>query len=119
MYLTPEEYGRKVEVLTAAAEATGRDPHDIERSIALRAFCARRRSDATQALEAWASARGRNSHRVGERSLVGTPGDCAEQLSRYQEVGATHCAVMAHPPYDRSGLELLAAECFPMLRRAP
>ena len=118
MYLTPEEYARKVEVLTAAAEATGREPADIERSIALRAFCARRRSDAEAALEAWAGARERDSQRLGERSLVGTPQDCAEQLARYQEVGATHCAVMAHPPYDRAGLELLAAECFPMLRRA-
>ncbi|MEX2554413.1 MAG: LLM class flavin-dependent oxidoreductase, partial [Actinomycetota bacterium] len=51
MYLTPGEYERKVEVLTAAAVAAGRDPAVIERSIALRAFSARRRSDAEGALE--------------------------------------------------------------------
>ncbi len=119
MYLTPGEYARKVEVLTAAAEAAGRDPRDIERSIALRAFCARRRSDAVGALEAWARARERDPERLEERSLVGTPEDCAEQLSRYEDAGATHCAVMAHQPYDRAGLELLATGCFPLLRPAP
>jgi alkanesulfonate monooxygenase SsuD/methylene tetrahydromethanopterin reductase-like flavin-dependent oxidoreductase (luciferase family) len=115
MYLTPEEYERKVEVLVAAAEATGRDPHDIERSIALRAFCARRRSDADAALEAWAGTRSREPERLRARSLVGTPEDCAGQLSRYADAGATHCAVMAHPPYDRAGLELLATECCALL----
>ena len=119
MYLTPEEYARKVEVLAAAAEVAGRDPHDIERSIALRAFCAGRRADAEAALEAWAATRSREPDRLRERSLVGTPEDCAEQLSRYEDAGATHCAVMAHPPYDRAGLELLATECFALLRRAP
>jgi alkanesulfonate monooxygenase SsuD/methylene tetrahydromethanopterin reductase-like flavin-dependent oxidoreductase (luciferase family) len=118
MYLTPTEYAHKVEVLTGAAGAAGRDPAMIERSIALRAFCARRRSDAEGALEAWARARGRDPGRLEERSLVGTPQECAEQLSRYAETGATHCAVMAHPPYDRAGLELLATECFALLERA-
>jgi alkanesulfonate monooxygenase SsuD/methylene tetrahydromethanopterin reductase-like flavin-dependent oxidoreductase (luciferase family) len=119
MYLTPGGYARKVEVLTGAAVAAGRDPAVIERSIALRAFCARRRPDAVDALEAWARARGRDPGRLEERSLVGTPQECAEQLSRYAEAGATHCAVMAHPPYDRAGLELLATECFALLGRAP
>ena len=118
MYLTPKEYARKVEVLAAAAGAAGRDPAAIERSIALRAFCARDRPDAVAALEAWAAIRSREPERLRERSLVGTPEECAEQLSRYEEAGATHCAVMAHPPYDRAGLELLATECFAMRRRA-
>lgn len=115
MYLTPEEYARKVKVLATAAEAAGRDPADIERSIALRAFCARNRSDATGALDAWARARSREPERLRARSLVGTPDECAEQLSRYVQAGATHCAVMAHPPYDRAGLELLATDGFPLL----
>ncbi|MEX2558021.1 MAG: hypothetical protein WEB06_20605, partial [Actinomycetota bacterium] len=77
------------------------------------------RSDAVGALEAGARARGRDAKRLEERSLVGTPEECAEQLSRYERAGATHCAVMAHPPYDRAGLELLASECFTQLRHGP
>lgn len=119
MYLTPEEYARKVAALESACVAAGRDPAAVERSIALRAFCDRDRARAARALEAWAHARGREPERLEARSLVGTPPECAEQLSRYAEAGATHCAVMAHPPYDRAGLELLAGECFPLARGSP
>lgn len=117
MYLTPEEYAHKVRVLDRACADRGRDPGSVERSIALRAFCARDGGDAGRALESWARARARDPERLAARSLVGTPEDCAAQLTRYAGAGATHVAVMAHPPYDRFGLELLASECFPLLRR--
>lgn len=116
MYLTPAEYARKVEVLEEACSASGRAPGTVERSVALRAFCAPSRSAASAALEAWAASRGRDPGRLGERSIVGTPGECAEQLAAYVVAGANHVAIMAHPPYDRRGLELLARECFPAVR---
>ena len=116
MYLTPAEFRTKVEVLDAACSAAGREPGSVERSIALRAFCAPSRSDAFDALDSWASSRGRDPARLGERSLVGTPAECAEQLVAYAAAGANHVAVMVHPPYDRAGLELLARECFPLVR---
>lgn len=117
MYLTPEEYRRKVEALSAACEAVGRKPETIERSIALRAFCATDGARAREQLERLAAARGRDPDRVRARSLAGTPADCAEQLAAYAEAGATHLAVMVHPPYDLEGLELLATEVFPAARR--
>jgi alkanesulfonate monooxygenase SsuD/methylene tetrahydromethanopterin reductase-like flavin-dependent oxidoreductase (luciferase family) len=113
MYLTPEEFAAKVAVLAAVCADGGRDPESIERSIALRAFCARDARRAEDALSDFASARGRDAERVRARSLVGTPKECTAQLDRYAAAGATHCAVMAHPPYDREGLELLAGEVFP------
>lgn len=116
MYLTPEEFAHKVDVLSRACEDAGRDPATLERSIALRAFCARDPRRASDDVEALARARGRGPSRLRARSLVGTPEQCAEQLARYVDSGATHCAVMAHPPYDREGLELLASDCFPALR---
>jgi len=118
MYLTPEEFAGKVSVLARACAGAGRDPSTIERSIALRAFCAPDRADAEQALRALAAARGRDAARLRARSLVGTPEDCIAQLERYRTAGATHCAVMVHPPYDRQGLELLAHEVFPPIRAA-
>jgi alkanesulfonate monooxygenase SsuD/methylene tetrahydromethanopterin reductase-like flavin-dependent oxidoreductase (luciferase family) len=116
MYLTPREYAPKVGVLERACRANGRDPAGVERSIALRAFCSEDRRRAIAACDAWAAARARDPERLRARSLVGTPDDCADQLARYAEAGATHCAVMAHPPYDRAGLELLATRCFPVIR---
>lgn len=116
MYLTPVEFGRKVSILEEACAAAGRDPGSVERSIALRTFCAASRKDAVRALEDWVRSRGREADRPAERSLVGTPAECAEQLARYIAAGATHVAVMAHPPYDRAGLELLGTECFPLVR---
>jgi len=116
MYLTPSEFGAKVEALLERCDAAGRNPSALERSIALRAFCAPDAERARRKLEAWALARGRDPERLGARSLVGTPAACAEQIARYAEAGATHVAVMAHPPYDRDGLALLAAEAFGSLR---
>jgi alkanesulfonate monooxygenase SsuD/methylene tetrahydromethanopterin reductase-like flavin-dependent oxidoreductase (luciferase family) len=116
MYLTPEEYRAKVEILLERCEAGRRNPATLERSIALRAFCAREPTKARSALEAWAAARGRDPERLAVRSLVGSPAECAEQLRRYEEAGATHVAVMAHPPYDSAGLELFAAEVMPAFR---
>ena len=113
MYLTPEEFGGKVAVLGRACEAIGRDPSAVERSIALRAFCHADEGRAVAALEAWAAARGHEPSKLASRSLVGTPDACVRQVARYADAGATHVAVMAHPPYDRCGLELLTREVFP------
>ncbi|MGH2727742.1 MAG: LLM class flavin-dependent oxidoreductase, partial [Actinomycetota bacterium] len=40
MFLTPDEYAHKVAVLDRACAEEGRDPATVERSIAMRAFCA-------------------------------------------------------------------------------
>lgn len=116
MYLTPEEFGQKVEVLTAACRDGGRDPATIERSIALRAFCARDGAAAREACAEQARRRGRDPQRLAARSLVGTPEECASQLARYVEAGAKHLAVMVHPPYDRDGLTLLTEHVFPAFK---
>jgi len=116
MYLTPAEYRAKVDVLFESCDAVGRNASTLERSIALRAFCATDERAAANALERWAASRGREPHRLAQRSIVGTPAACVEQIARYEEAGATHVAVMAHAPYDREGLELLAREVFSPFR---
>ena len=116
MYLTPEEYGAKVRLLREQANAAGRDAAGIECSIALRAFCAQDSAHAFGALESVARARGRDPERLRARSLCGTPSECAEQLARYANAGATHLAIMVHPPYDRDSLALLAGDLFPQFR---
>jgi alkanesulfonate monooxygenase SsuD/methylene tetrahydromethanopterin reductase-like flavin-dependent oxidoreductase (luciferase family) len=116
MYLTPAEYASKVAVLEGACGSIGRDPATIERSIALRAFCARDGAAARTALADQAQRRGRDPDRLAARSLVGAPAECASQLARYVEAGATHIAVMVHPPYDRDGLALLTEQVFPAFK---
>lgn len=116
MYLTPDEFRGKVAVLERSCEETERDPGTVERSIALRAFCARDGAAARHALEEQARRRGRDPRRLAERSLVGTPEECGEQLGRYRDAGATHVAVMVHPPYDRDGLVLLTEQVFPAFK---
>jgi alkanesulfonate monooxygenase SsuD/methylene tetrahydromethanopterin reductase-like flavin-dependent oxidoreductase (luciferase family) len=116
MYLTPEEYRAKVESLLARCDDLGRNPSTLERSIALRAFCSSDGRTARAGLEEWARSRGRDPERLAARSVVGTPAGCADRIGRYAEAGATHVAVMAHTPYDRDGLELLAQEVFPAFR---
>jgi alkanesulfonate monooxygenase SsuD/methylene tetrahydromethanopterin reductase-like flavin-dependent oxidoreductase (luciferase family) len=116
MYLTPVGFKDKVDALSERCESIGRNPSTLERSIALRAFCSENGAAAFGSLAAWAAARSRDPERLRARSLVGTPEDCRRQLERYAEAGATHLAVMAHPPYDREGLALLAGEVFPAFR---
>lgn len=116
MFLTPDEFGRKVEVLAEHCETIGRPLAKIERSIALRAFCSRDGTRAHARLEGLAALRGRDAEAVRARSLVGTPLGCMEQLDRYASAGATHCTVMVHPPYDLGELELLSGEVFSAFR---
>lgn len=112
MYLTPKEYADKCRLLDELCEARGRKPSSLERSIALRAFCSRDSKRAHAALEGLAALRGRDADHVRERSLAGSPMECVEQLAAYADAGATHLAVMVHPPYDLDGLALLGAEVF-------
>jgi alkanesulfonate monooxygenase SsuD/methylene tetrahydromethanopterin reductase-like flavin-dependent oxidoreductase (luciferase family) len=116
MYLTPEEFRAKVSVLSERCARIGRPPDQIERSIAVRAFCAADGTDARGALQEQARRRGRDPERLAARSLVGTPEECTEQVARYAKAGASHVAVMVHPPYDREGLKLLTGEVFPAFR---
>jgi alkanesulfonate monooxygenase SsuD/methylene tetrahydromethanopterin reductase-like flavin-dependent oxidoreductase (luciferase family) len=116
MYVTPEEFGAKVDVLRARCADLGRQGSEMELSIALRAFCAPDSAAARTALEEQARRRGRDPERLAARSLAGSPAECVAQLARYVEAGATHLAVMVHPPYDREGLALLTNEVFPAFR---
>lgn len=115
MYLTPGEYRRKVEVLAGWCDRVGRPLEKVERSVALRAFCSRDRTRALAKLEGLAALRGRDADQIRARSLVGTPAECAEQLAAYRDAGATHLALMVHPPYDLEELALLATEVFPLV----
>jgi alkanesulfonate monooxygenase SsuD/methylene tetrahydromethanopterin reductase-like flavin-dependent oxidoreductase (luciferase family) len=112
MYLTPSEFARRSEALDELCGERGRKPASLERSIALRAFCSRDSKRAHAALEGLAALRGRDPERVRARSLVGSPMECVSQLAAYADAGATHLAVMVHPPYDLDGLALLGGEVF-------
>ena len=116
MYLTPDEFRGKVDVLERSCREIGRDPSTIERSIALRAFCSRSDASAREACAEQARRRGRDPQRLAARSLVGAPEECVAQVARYVEAGASHVAVMVHPPYDREGLALLTKEVFPAFK---
>ncbi|MBI4728118.1 MAG: LLM class flavin-dependent oxidoreductase [Acidobacteria bacterium] len=116
MFLTPDEFAGKVEALAGHCERIGRPMQRIERSIALRAFCSRDRTRALARLEGLAALRGRDAGRVRARSLVGTPAECADQVARYADSGATHITIMVHPPYDYEELSLLASEVLPRFR---
>jgi alkanesulfonate monooxygenase SsuD/methylene tetrahydromethanopterin reductase-like flavin-dependent oxidoreductase (luciferase family) len=112
MYLTRAEFARKVSVLEQSCREAGRDPVTIERSIALRAFCSEDGQQARRACREQAERRGVDPLRLKQRSLVGTPENCREQVGGYMDAGATHMAVMAHPPHDRDGLRLLTETVF-------
>ena len=116
MYLTPEEFAHKVEVLLELCERRGRDPSTLERSIALRAFCSHDGAAARDAFDRWVRRRERDPARAEARSVVGTPRECTAQIARYRDAGATHVTIMTHPPYDRTTLELLATDAFAALR---
>lgn len=116
MFLTPEEFAGKVEVLGDHCERIGRPLGKIERSIALRVFCSRDGTRASARMEGLAALRNHDPAEVRSRSLVGTPAECADQIARYTDSGATHVTIMVHPPYDLEELGLLAAEVLPQFR---
>lgn len=126
---TLEEFAHKGEVLRGHCEAIGRDASEITRSMNFNTVIGSSTADVEARLariearvEPHLGAEGAakfmdNYFHAAAGALVGTPDEIVAKLEERRTVGLDYAILYApEAAYDRSGLELFAAEVVPALR---
>ena len=111
-----EEHQVKLEFLQRHCDRLGRDPAEIEVTHNTRVVIA----ETQEGFEALA-AKGAASAKVSltgykeslSRAIAGTPGQCAEQLSRYVDSGIRYFFLLFPDPISSESLKLFASEVMP------
>jgi F420-dependent oxidoreductase-like protein len=103
------DYRHKLDVLAEHCRATGRDPRDIRKSLAIQAFVS---EDDTALRERGEAIRAR-----APQAAIGRPEQVAEQLAPFVELGVGDFLVNARPPYDYESLRLFIEKVAPLIRR--
>ncbi len=112
--LPPDDYRRKVTVLTAHCERVGRDPATIERSMMSSYLTSRNDAELGRLVEERDQrlvARGRPTGRGG--ALIGPPSQIVEQIKALEEEGVSRIMMQHTTPPSRETLQLLAEEVLP------
>ena len=121
--MTPETYAERIRSFVRIAEAEGRDPSSVRRSLGLLTLVAedeRHLEARYSALQAWSPGQvltGVSLDRYAEDTLTGTPEDCLKLLARYAEFGVEELIVSAaslpFAVFDWSMLDLVASAIIP------
>jgi F420-dependent oxidoreductase-like protein len=106
-----EQAGPQFERVAAACEARGRDARSLPCSAALTACVGK--DDAQVARRA--AAVGRRPDELASGGLAGTPGQVADELGRWAELGASRVYLQILDLADLDHIELIAAEVMPQL----
>jgi F420-dependent oxidoreductase-like protein len=107
-FVSPEEWARKSGVLTEHCERVGRDPADVLRTVNVGlAF------DDDSLREQF----GPMSDAVRPGVLTGSVQQMVDHVGAYGHAGAAQVNIAVRAPFDPDGLERLAAEVLPSLRR--
>jgi alkanesulfonate monooxygenase SsuD/methylene tetrahydromethanopterin reductase-like flavin-dependent oxidoreductase (luciferase family) len=110
---TPDRVAELDRALIEHCENVGRDPAEIERTVAVRQPIIRdTRERAQAALDEICTYNDLGSYASG---VAGTPDDLVEHLSGYIEIGYRHLIFQFLAPYDRETMELLVADVRPAL----
>jgi alkanesulfonate monooxygenase SsuD/methylene tetrahydromethanopterin reductase-like flavin-dependent oxidoreductase (luciferase family) len=112
---------QKKKVLDAACRAIGRDPSSIRHSVMANFLIGRDRVEvrerALQMREIIPSLNGLDANeviaKVGERGLVGTADEVAEQIIKYSKLGVELFMLQHFLLDDRDALKLLASDVIP------
>jgi alkanesulfonate monooxygenase SsuD/methylene tetrahydromethanopterin reductase-like flavin-dependent oxidoreductase (luciferase family) len=120
-HMDGEEYAQKKKVLDEACRAIGRDPSTIRHSVMANFIIGRDRLEvrerALQLREIIPSLKGLDADeviaKVGERGLVGTAGEVADQINKYSKLGVDLFMLQHFRLDDRDALKLLAEEVIP------
>jgi alkanesulfonate monooxygenase SsuD/methylene tetrahydromethanopterin reductase-like flavin-dependent oxidoreductase (luciferase family) len=112
-----EDYRRKLSVLAEHCKQVGRDPADIRKALAFGLVTAEKEAEVSARAEQLAQAFTVPLEALRRRLLIGTPGQVAEQLLGYVELGVGDFLVVTRAPFDY-GLQLFIEQTVPAVRRA-
>jgi len=101
-------YGR----VRQACESAGRDADDLTYSAALIVCCGKDEAEVNRR----AAAIGREPDELRVNGLTGTPGEVADAIARFREVGVERLYLQIMDLSDLDHLELIASEVAPQLR---
>ena len=110
---SPDQIAAAEAKLVEHCEAVGRDPAEIERTVAIRQPVIRdSRSEADRVLD---EVFAHNDSKPWSRDMVGTPQDLVERCAPYVEMGYRHLIFQFLAPFDAETMERLATEVKPQL----
>lgn len=110
---SPDQVSAADAKLVEHCEAVGRNPAEIERTVAIRQPVIRdSRSEAEQVLNAIFA---HNESEPWSKEMIGTPQDLVAKCGQYVELGYRHLIFQFLSPFDQETMERLATEVRPHL----
>lgn len=116
LFVSPEEYVHKLDVLAGHCREVGRDPAEIRKSVVFEAVVGETEKEAEERGQRLATTRNIELAWLKEHGIVGTPEQCVEQLLPYVKLGVGDFLVMARPPIEMEAVELIAKKIAPVVK---
>jgi F420-dependent oxidoreductase-like protein len=112
---SPSKCAERAALLKRCCEEVGRDFGEIELSVHPLMALARTHESAEDLASRTAASHGEEIEGQRGHWLLGTPGEVADQLRRYTEVGISHCVIGVGHPFDSTQLRMFREEVVPEL----
>jgi len=110
-----DAYKHKLDVLAAHCRDVGRHPGEIRKSLVIQALVGETEAEVEEAARRQGGGNA-DLAALRQRSLVGTPEQCVEQLLEYARLGVGDFIIGARPPANRRTLELIAKRVAPVVK---
>jgi F420-dependent oxidoreductase-like protein len=111
-FAPPDQIREQFARVRAACAEIGRDPAELDWSVAHTVVCGRNDAEARRRAEAI----GRDPENVAAIGIAGSVAHCVDLLGQYREVGAERAYLQLMDVDDLDHVELLASEVVPQLR---
>ncbi|MEE8370440.1 MAG: LLM class F420-dependent oxidoreductase [Dehalococcoidia bacterium] len=115
-FLPPDAYQRKLDVLAGHCRDVGRDPADIRKSLVIQALVRETEDEVEEGAQRLAARADTDVQSLRQRSLIGTPEQCIEQLLTYVKLGVGDFIISVQAPADMRTLELVAQKIAPLVK---
>ena len=112
-FVAPDLWGERSQMLTAHAEAAGRDPGSIMRSVNVGLAIGSTEADAAAKRARLDEQFGPAAEIIAMGTLVGTPQQAVDRIGEYQDAGADLVVVAMRSPFDVEGFDLFIDEVMP------
>lgn len=112
-FAPPEILSRKVRILQDGCREAGREPDEVEISIALFLYLDREPDKYLPAVDRWGQSRGLSPEDARSRVLLGTPSMVCQQIEAFRQVGVTHFILTLPSPMQIEAVRLFGEEVMP------
>lgn len=114
----PEIVRHKVRVFEESCVASGRNPEEMDKSLATFLYLSHEPAQFLPTIERWGRSRGLSLEEAKERVLLGTPDMVRQRIEELQSCGLNHFILQLVPPFQLDSLRLFRDEVLPQFRTA-